>query len=122
MAGRLVDLTLEYYIPNNRLLPLAPVFSYKVVAPLAPLKPVGTVLAGVSVRRLPNRQYILDFASSKGARYYVQYSSDNKNWTTVIPTLTGTGGHIVWLDNGPTKTISNSLSISNRFYKIIKAK
>jgi hypothetical protein len=41
-----------------------------------------------------------------GQNYYVQYSSNLTNWTTVLPAVTGTGTRQQWIDNGPPKTES----------------
>jgi hypothetical protein len=122
-AGQSVNLTIEYYVPNVKAMPVAPTFAVKVVPPMAAPVVSGTLLSAVRVTRLSNNRYVLDFASSLGYKYFIQYSDNNgTTWQTAIPTLNGTGGRIIWLDNGPTKTSSDPATVTRRSYRVFKAK
>ncbi len=118
-AGQTVDLVIEYYVPTNSTIPVAPTFRVDVVAPLPPLNPVGSVLAGVNVSRTLDNHYLLQFASLVGHYYEIQYSSDGVNWKAARPVLTGTGAQLAWVDNGPPKTESDSSGVATRYYRVI---
>ena len=110
-------------MPNATLIPTAPTFLCEAVTPLAAVNPNGTVLSPVNVVRFTDapdqNRYALTFQSLKGKTYYIQYSSDGFNWTTVLTPYAGTGGILVWLDNGAPKTTSDSATVTQRFYQVV---
>ena len=119
-VGQSVNLTIEYFVPNATLIPTAVTFLVEVVPPLPALNPVGTLVTGVQVVRQLDNHYSVDFTTVLGATYFIQYSADGVTWKTVRPALTGTGGRLVWLDNGPPKTESDSAGVTGRFYRVMR--
>jgi hypothetical protein len=82
--------------------------------------------AGVPVPMLPpqmlrNGTFMVEFASTNGATYYVQYSGDMLKWDTSFPAITGTGQHMQWIDSGPPATSSLPAANVQRFYRVIQA-
>jgi hypothetical protein len=116
--GQSVDLQVEYYVPDRRTFP-SPSFRTEVVAPEAPFEPAGTALGFVRQVTLANGLFLVEFSTTAGRQYYVQYSSDMTNWKTVLPAVMGTGSRVQWIDNGPPKTESLPSSESSRFYRVI---
>jgi hypothetical protein len=68
---------------------------------------------------LPNGTFMVEFASVSNRVYYVQYSTDLRDWTTVQPAITGNGTWIQWIDNGLPKTESAPSAAPVRFYRVI---
>ena len=68
---------------------------------------------------LPDKTFLLEFASITNQVYYVQYSSDLKTWNTAQPEITGNGTWIQWIDDGQPKTESAPATTSMRFYRVI---
>ena len=66
-----------------------------------------------------NKTLLLDFTSIINRSYAVQYTSDLITWRTVIPTITGTGKNVQWVDNGAPKTESAPAVTEKRFYRVI---
>jgi hypothetical protein len=60
----------------------------------------------------------IKFDTLPGRKYYVQYSEDMVTWITSFPPVTGNGGSVVWMDNGPPKTISRPGEETSRFYRV----
>jgi hypothetical protein len=120
-AGASVNLIIEYYVPTSSVVPTAPNFLPETVSPLPPANPVGTLLSGVTVSRLPNNEYLLTLPTTQaGLFYFIQYSDDGgTTWLTAIPPLNGTGSKLVWIDNGPPKTGSDSASVAARAYRVV---
>jgi hypothetical protein len=84
----------------------------------------GTPVSGtlVPINRsvmLPDRTFLLEFATAPNRVYYVQYSSDLKIWKTAQQAITGSGTWIQWVDNGLPKTDSHPGATTLRFYRII---
>jgi hypothetical protein len=93
---------------------------------LVPVANAAGSPAGVTVPMLPpktmrNGTFMVEFASSNGATYYMQYSSDMQKWDTSFPAITGTGQHMQWIDSGPPATSSLPAANVQRFYRVIQA-
>lgn len=102
--------------------PFSPVLSVELVQPPnAAGNPSGTVVPMRSPRMLPNGTFLIEFASTNGATYYVQYSSDMIHWSTALPAIAGTGQHMQWSDSGPPATASLPGVNVTRFYRVIQA-
>ena len=69
---------------------------------------------------LPDKTFLLEFASITNQVYYVQYSSDLRTWQTAQPGITGNGTWIQWIDDGQPKTQSAPATTSTRFYRVIE--
>jgi hypothetical protein len=68
---------------------------------------------------LANQTFLVEFTSITNRTYYIQYSSDLKNWLTAKPAITGNGTKVQWIDNGEPKTISAPSATQMRFYQLI---
>lgn len=69
--------------------------------------------------KLPDKTFLIEFATIANRVYYVQYSSDLKIWKTAQPGITGNGTWIQWIDNGQPKTESAPATTNMRFYRVI---
>jgi hypothetical protein len=116
-AGGYVDFIIEYYVPG-RILP-NPTLTAELVEPAGQPGPVGI---GQHINRgvlLPDRTFLIEFASVSNRIYYIQYSSDLANWKTAYPAIQGNGTYILWIDNGLPKTESSPATVSKRFYRLL---
>ena len=116
--GESVDLQIEYYVADRRTFP-NPVFRAEVVAPDPPFEPAGTALGFVRQVPLTGGLFLVEFSTTAGRWYYVQYSSDMTDWKTAPPAVMGTGSRVQWIDTGPPKTESLPSSGTNRFYRVL---
>ncbi|HLX72998.1 MAG TPA: Ig-like domain-containing protein, partial [Verrucomicrobiae bacterium] len=89
--------------------------------PNAAGNPTGVVVPMLPAQMLRDGTFLIEFASTNGATYYVQYSSDMVNWNTAYPPITGTGQHMQWIDSGPPATTSLPAANVKRFYHVIQA-
>jgi hypothetical protein len=119
LPGTYVDLRIEYYSPLR-------IFPNAVLRPelVAPSTASGAAVLGIGqhINRgllLPNKTFLVEFASLSNRLYYVQYTSDINTWQTSQPALIGSGTWIQWLDNGQPKTDSAPASQNRRFYRVL---
>jgi hypothetical protein len=118
--GGSVDLTIEYSVPDFQA--PNPTLAAQIVQPIGEASVPSGVLIPVSrALRMANGDFLLEFASLSGRTYFVQYSGDMKNWKTALPSVTGTGSRVQWLDNGPPRTESLPTSMACRFYRVLMA-
>jgi hypothetical protein len=92
-----------------------------VPVPNAAGSPAGSPVSMLPAKMLRNGTFLVEFASTNGAKYFVQYSSDLLKWDTSIPAITGTGQHMQWIDSGPPATSSLPAANVQRFYRVIQA-
>ena len=64
---------------------------------------------------------LLEFRGVKDRSYYIQYSADLEDWTTVLPPLIGTGTSQQWIDSGPPKTEAHPSQVPTRHYRLFKS-
>jgi len=99
-----------------------PILTVELVpVPNAAGSPAGLPVPMLPAKMLQNGTFLVEFASTNGATYYVQYSSDMLNWNTSFPAITGTGQHLQWIDSGPPATSSLPAANVQRFYRVIQA-
>jgi hypothetical protein len=108
------------YIVLDRITEPSPRFAVEEVAASTPAavflgEPVA--ISGEDIVLTDGAIYI-KFQTLPGRKYYVQYSEDMVNWTTSFPPVTGNGGSVIWMDNGPPKTISRPDEETSRFYRV----
>ncbi|MGH7970967.1 MAG: Ig-like domain-containing protein [Limisphaerales bacterium] len=114
-----VDFVLEYYVPS-RITPnptLTPVL-------IPPPQGGGVAVAGFQqhINRalmLPNKTYLIEFASLTNRLYYIEYTQNLQLWNTAMPAIRGNGTRIQWIDNGQPKTDSSPAVTPQRFYRVI---
>jgi hypothetical protein len=111
---------IKFYVPIGAYIP-NPKLVTELVAPAQSLIAItnGTPLHITRVLFLRDRTFMLEFLTKTNSIYYIQYSSDLKNWTTVQPPISGNGTSIQWIDAGPPETESLPQLSDKRFYKII---
>jgi len=116
-AGEKAVISIEYRSEDRTTIP-DPDFE------LVSTTPVETDPAGVAMELEPrvtlaNGNVLLEFNSSTGKNYYLQYSDDMTVWKTALPKVTGTGNRIQWIDNGLPKTDPHPSAARSRFYRIL---
>jgi len=117
--GAFVDLTIEYFV-SDRSIPSG-TLTFEAVESPPPFDPAGTVQEITRSLRLADGSYLIDFATSAGRTYYLQYSADLIDWRTARPPVSGSGGGMQWVDNGPPKTEIHPSTQSTRFYRVLLA-
>lgn len=115
-AGASVPLTVEYYVPDRTTIPSAS-FDVTALTVLSVTPSVSSTL--VQYHQTPEQKYLLDFPTTLGRYYYIQYSGDSTNWNTSLPAIRGTGTQVQWLDNGPPRTLTDPAAAPQRFYRVM---
>ena len=83
---------------------------------------VATSAEGLPLNRivsLPNEDKLLEFASTVGETYTIQFSKNGKDWIDVVPDVIAGANVTQWVDNGPPKTPSHPRTTKNRFYRVV---
>ena len=115
-------LVLEFYDPARiafsntlRVVPVIP-------ADVGPATTNGSVAVSnvFTDTRTNGTRFVIEFASVPGKTYTVIYSSDLVNWKVATPSIHAVANVTQWYDDGPPKTESIPLSVTNRFYRVIK--
>ncbi len=115
--GGTVDFTIEYYV-LSRIAP-NPVFTVQLVEPLNAVNQVGPTQHINRGHLLPDKNFLVEFNTISNRVYYLQYSSDLKNWNTTVPAIAGSGNIIDWIDGGPPQTDTPPSAQAKRFYRLI---
>ncbi len=68
---------------------------------------------------LPDKTFLIEFASVSNRLYAIAYSKDLVNWETAQPAIAGNGTFIQWIDNGQPKTESSPATEPKRFYRLL---
>jgi uncharacterized repeat protein (TIGR01451 family) len=118
-AGGSVSFLLEYY-RSSRLEFVSTNFSAVAVDAAAPPGPSGPALQLDRDPFLSDGKLTIEFASTPGATYAVQYSPDLQTWKTAVPPIIAAGTRVHWIDAGPPKTDSPPGPPGQRFYRILK--
>jgi hypothetical protein len=119
LPGRYVDFVIEYYTPL-RIMP-----NPTLLAELVNGTGGGTATVSGTAQHinrgimLPDKTFLIEFASIANRVYYIQYSSDLRTWKTAQQAITGNGTELQWVDNGEPQTESAPTTTSLRFYRLI---
>ena len=119
-SGGYADFVIEYYVPA-RTTP-NPVLTAQLVSPV---QGGNTAVSGIpqhidrAIWLRGNNTYLIEFSTVTNRIYYVEYSSDLKEWKNALPLITGNGTRIQWIDNGQPKTESAPAVTPARFFRII---
>ena len=118
LPGTEVDFVIEYYSPY-RITP-NPTLRAELVDPASAGQstPVGDWQPINRAMMLGDGTFMVEFFGQSDRTYYVQYTSDLKNWVTTQPSLRGSGTWIQWIDNGQPKTASLPQASEKRFYRV----
>jgi hypothetical protein len=114
------SLTIKYYLGSGANPNATPVVS--VINMSLPGDPslTGTQAHISRALFLADGTFLLNFYSTAGATYYIQYSADLKNWNTSPYPVSGTGNYVQWIDYGPPATSILPKATSARFYRVIQ--
>jgi hypothetical protein len=118
--GGSASLTIKYYLGSGANPNAAPVLSVINMSPPADPTLSGTQTHINRALFLADGTFLLNFPTTAGATYYVQYSADLKNWSTSPYPVSGTGNFVQWIDYGPPATSSLPKAASARFYRVIQ--
>jgi hypothetical protein len=91
----------------------------KPVVKSSPVQQDGTAVKIDRMIWLADGSLMIEFSALPGQVYYIQYSADLRDWTTVTPGGTSGPNRIQWIDNGPPKTDSLPSREHGRFYRVI---
>jgi uncharacterized repeat protein (TIGR02543 family) len=117
--GEEIVFVIEYY-RLSRHTDFTPVFASEATPPVSPPAPAGEI---ISIDRQPavlGGRVLIDFTTTPGRRYVVQYSSNLTDWKTTDPIITAPSNRVQWYDDGPPKTESKPDSVGSRFYRIVQ--
>jgi hypothetical protein len=120
-GGATLPVSVQYIVLDRRTVP-NPRFVVTSVAGVGPQTVSGSAtLIDAKNTKFKDGVLYLQFQTISGRTYYVQYkdSLNDADWKTAWPPITGTGGWVVWLDNGPPKTASAPTEAGARFYQVI---
>lgn len=116
-AGETVALLLQYYDPRRRSIP-RPVLGVNLLASAFPTA-IGSESFTISRSEMgANRAMLIEFPSSPGSRYRIQYTEDMIRWKTCPEIMIGSGNTIQWIDRGPPSTDRSPASVPSRFYRV----
>ncbi|HTH46641.1 MAG TPA: choice-of-anchor D domain-containing protein, partial [Candidatus Limnocylindria bacterium] len=115
--GATVSLILEYY-RLSRATFATPAFEAVDTTPVT-VAPAGIIIAIDRSVRLDSGRLLIEFSTTPGHVYAIQYSSNLTNWVTVIPSVTAPSNKVQWYDDGPPKTESKPIT-GSRFYQVVE--
>jgi hypothetical protein len=118
-AGESVTLTLEYLSQNSRQAP-EPELALEL---LLPGKVAGGPPQGMEPGRivvLPDSSVLLEFPSSPGERYAIQYSIDMEAWVTSPTIVTAVANRTQWVDQGLPRTACHPAVCPSRMYRVVR--
>jgi hypothetical protein len=84
--------------------------------------PAGTTLQLDRVAFVSEGQLTIEFATTPGKTYVVQYSDslDNPQWISSWPPIKAVANKTQWIDAGPPKTASVPGTNGQRYYRVIQ--
>lgn len=116
--GASVLFKLEFYVRDRR--PIAtPAFFAQAILPAAPAPVGGSLLEVDRIIAKPDG-VLIEFGTKTNQSYQVQYSGDSVVWKSATPPVKGTGGKVLWFDQGPPKTESHPSTNALRFYRLLQ--
>ena len=97
--GDIVEVVIQYAIPNNRAIPLNIQIQAEAVLPIPTGDITGSIYGFIrSQNRLADGRYHIVFGSVIGVTYYLQYTLDGANWHTALPGIRATNRITSWID------------------------
>lgn len=119
-GGESLDFTIEYYSPNSREMFTPTLAIIEGTAPDPP-EPEGTVFAISRSFFDHDGGFVIEFESTPGKNYFVQFSEDGLTYETIRPGFIANATRIQWKDSGPPKTPCHPKDCGSRFYRVIES-
>jgi hypothetical protein len=116
--GAVVNLLIEYYRASRAAIP-QPAFLVQETTVFA-ASATGTVMPIDRFVKLADGRFLIEFSSTPGRTYAVQYGSDMTHWKTAVPNITAPANRVQWYDDGPPKTDSAPTSVASRLYRVLE--
>jgi hypothetical protein len=118
-AGEAVTLTFTFFHPRRTVF-VPPVYEAVYGPWSTPLPPSGPTLAIERTVPLPDGSLLIEFASTPGLRYAIEYGSEPNVWLNVPGTILAGGTRTQWIDAGPPATPALPGTTGTRFYRVIQ--
>ncbi len=115
--GSNVVLKIEYYAKDRR--PPTPTITAEAAGDGSSPPLTGTPFTVRHVKVLSSGAVLLEFDTTPGGRYLVEYSSDMIAWKQGLPPVVAPGTRLNWIDDGPPKTESRP-GLAPRFYRVLR--
>ena len=119
-AGESTTLILEYHAPLRGTV-IDPEVTVNLVT--EPELDPEAETPGVAVERclmLRDGGLLIEFTSTPGATYQVQYSDNASDWKVSPARIRAAGNRVQWIDRGPPRTDSPPADKSSRFYRVLE--
>ena len=114
------DIVLEYYSPDRAPAVISPQLSTEVVLNPPDLTVPGGAagLAIENITRLTGGEMLLEFTTTPGRRYEVQFSRNGQPWQASLPPIRAAANRTQWLDRGLPRTDRHPSLDASRFYRV----
>ena len=71
-----------------------------------------------NLTRLTGGDMLLQFTTTPGRRYEVQFSRDGQSWQASLPSIRAASNRTQWLDRGLPRTDRHPAQDTSRFYRV----
>jgi hypothetical protein len=116
-AGAFVDFAIEYRRDSR--VPFAnPIFTIQ-FGIVDVREGNGPIISIDRSLQLVSGRFLIEFSSTPGTTYVVQYTSDFITWKTAVPPIIAVANKVQWYDDGPPKTESLPTELNARFYRVL---
>ncbi len=112
------DIILEYFSPNRAPVEIAPQVTTEVILNPPDLSAPGDGFVIDRVLQLEGGAVLIEFPTTPGRQYQVQYSHDGTTWQASLPAIRAAANRTQWLDRGLPRTDSHPSSHASRFYRV----
>lgn len=116
LPGASATIILEFYSPV-RSAAFTPVVTTRAIMPEARPAADGAGLAIDRITQVPGG-LLVEFASTPGKLYEMQWSNDGTAWKTSLVPLRAAGTRVQWIDRGLPRTDRPPLLSPQRFYRV----
>jgi len=118
-VGGVVTLTLEYHSPTSRSTPTPELTATNILPAEDPAVVAGQVIPD-KLHRMEDGAMMLEFETTPGKKYQVQYSNDLITWQNALIPVAATTNRTIWLDRGLPKTNCHPADCRMRAYRIVE--
>jgi uncharacterized delta-60 repeat protein len=113
------DILVEYFSVNRGPGDIAPQLSTEVVLNPPDLSVPGDAGFAIDqVRLMEGGAVLIEFPTTPGRQYQVQYSHDGTNWQASLPNIRAAANRTQWMDRGLPRTDSHPSAHVSRFYRV----